>query len=725
MEFERHKIILLVEDETISSMLEKSTLEKFGFNVITADNGEKAINALESNAGIDLVLMDINLGDGMDGTEAAERILEKHELPLVFMSSHTEPEIVEKTDKITSYGYILKNSDETVLIASIKMAFKLFESKRKENEKNRALLESEERYHNIFNNCVEGLFQTTPEGRYRTVNQAFSRMFGFGSPAEMINSVLDIGEELYARPEDRKRLISLLKSSEGAVKEFEVELKRRDNSRFWVSISACMLYDAYSKEPFIEGTCLDITKRKMAEDAMRESEFKYRTLIEFSNDVIFCADKNGNYLYVNKVFASTFGKTPEYFYGKSFWDVYSKEHADQRFEAISKIFETGEAGSVEVDVPLPDKTLHFLATLNPIKDPHGNVTSVLAHSRNITERKLAEKALKESENKLREIIENSVDNIFVTDVLPDGKFKINTINGALEKFLNQDRKDVENKLIDEILPEIPARIISENFNKCLACGKNYSYEEVAELHGQKTYYFTNLAPVFDETGKAVRIIGISRNITKQKLAGEKIQNLLHEKELILSEVHHRVKNNMNTIYGLLKIQAVAQKNKEANDVLQNAAGRVLSMSVLYDKLYRSEDNGAISIKKYLPALVDEIVGIFPQKHALKIETSIDEVILSSKILSPIGMIINELISNTMKHAFNGRDEGFIAVTASKKEDRMFIMVMDNGHGIPESVTFDNSPGLGLRLVEMLVKQINGSITIERERGAKFIIEFEA
>jgi PAS domain S-box-containing protein len=452
-------------------MLEKSVLEKFGYNVITADTGEKALEIVSSTTDIDLVLMDINLGDGMDGTEAAERILEKHELPLVFMSSHTEPEIVEKTDKITSYGYILKNSDETVLIASIKMAFRLFESKRKENEKNRALLESE--------------------------------------------------------------------------------------------------------------------------------------------------------------------------------------------------------------------------------------------------------------NKLREIIENSIDNIFVADVLPDGKFKVNTINGALEKFMNINRKDVENKLINEILPEIPARIISENFNKCLACGKNYSYEEVAEFYGEKTYYSTNLAPVFDETGKAVRVVGISRNITKQKLAGEKIQNLLHEKELILSEVHHRVKNNMNAIYGLLKIQAGAQKNKEANDVLQNAAGRVLSMSVLYDKLYRSEDNGAISIKKYLPALIDEIVGTFPQKPALKIETSIDDVILSSKILSPIGMIINELISNTMKYAFNGCAEGFIAVTAFKNEGRVSISVIDNGPGIPEPVTFDNSPGLGLRLVEMLVKQINGSITIERERGAIFTIEFDA
>ncbi len=124
------KRILLVEDEAIICMATRMILERNGFDVVSASNAIKSIETMEENLSIDLVLMDINLGEGMDGTEAAEAILANHDVPIIFLSSHTEPEVVEKTEGITSYGYIVKNSGETVLLASIKMAFKLFESKR-------------------------------------------------------------------------------------------------------------------------------------------------------------------------------------------------------------------------------------------------------------------------------------------------------------------------------------------------------------------------------------------------------------------------------------------------------------------------------------------------------------------------------------------------------------------------------------------------------------------
>lgn len=121
--------ILLVEDEAINAIVGKKTLEKYGYDVIISNSGEKAVDLVNKTSGIDLILMDIDLGSGIDGTEAAVEILKEHDLPLVFLSSHTEPEVVEKTEGITSYGYIVKNSGETVLIASIKMAFRLFAEK--------------------------------------------------------------------------------------------------------------------------------------------------------------------------------------------------------------------------------------------------------------------------------------------------------------------------------------------------------------------------------------------------------------------------------------------------------------------------------------------------------------------------------------------------------------------------------------------------------------------
>jgi len=122
------KTILLLEDEKIIALSESIILKNSGYNVITAQTGEKAIDIVNQNGSIDMILIDIDLGKGMDGTEAAQEILKNHDIPVVFLSSHTEPEFFNKIDKITSYGYILKGSAETVLIASVKMAFKLHEA---------------------------------------------------------------------------------------------------------------------------------------------------------------------------------------------------------------------------------------------------------------------------------------------------------------------------------------------------------------------------------------------------------------------------------------------------------------------------------------------------------------------------------------------------------------------------------------------------------------------
>src|SRR6056297_2275161 len=122
------KKILLVEDEALIAMSEAQMLKKHGYEVITVYSGEKAMEAVDSDPKISLILMDIDLGKGIDGTEAAEKILTRHDIPIAFLSSHTEPEVVDKTEGITSYGYIVKNSGETVLLASIQMAFRLYEA---------------------------------------------------------------------------------------------------------------------------------------------------------------------------------------------------------------------------------------------------------------------------------------------------------------------------------------------------------------------------------------------------------------------------------------------------------------------------------------------------------------------------------------------------------------------------------------------------------------------
>jgi len=164
MHMSNAKSILLVEDEALIALVERRTLEGFGYTVLTAQSGEQAVEAVNADPDIDLVLMDIDLGAGIDGTEAAARILSHRDLPLIFLSSHTEPEYVQLTESITSYGYIVKNSGVTVLDASIKMAFRLFESRLRAQEHEAALQKDRERNQALLDAIPDLMFVFDREG---------------------------------------------------------------------------------------------------------------------------------------------------------------------------------------------------------------------------------------------------------------------------------------------------------------------------------------------------------------------------------------------------------------------------------------------------------------------------------------------------------------------------------------------------------------------------------
>lgn len=217
-------------------------------------------------------------------------------------------------------------------------------------------------------------------------------------------------------------------------------------------------------------------------------------------------------------------------------------------------------------------------------------------------------------------------------------------------------------------------------------------------------------------------VSVIHDISESKAAERAIRSLLAEKELILKEVHHRIKNNVSTIYSLLSLQAETLTDAASISALGDARNRIQSMMALYAKLYKSSHFDELPINEYLPSLIDDIVENSAKTGEVTIEKDIDSFVLPVALLQPIGMIVNELLTNIMKYAFIGRDDGVITVTARLKEDRVTITVADNGNGMPESVGFENSTGFGLVLVNGLALQLNGTVRIERERGTKIILE---
>jgi PAS domain S-box-containing protein len=328
-------------------------------------------------------------------------------------------------------------------------------------------------------------------------------------------------------------------------------------------------------------------------------------------------------------------------------------------------------------------------------------------------------ALRENEERFRGIFENTVIGLYRT--APDGRILM--ANPTLLRMLGYGSfDDLAHRNLEKEGFE-PSYDRREFRSRMELEGEIIGLESAwTRCNGTTIFVRENAKAIRRTDGTVAFYEGSVEDISERKRAEEEVRRLLHEKEIILQEVHHRIKNNMHVIFSLLTVQAAVRENLEAKKILQDAAGRLKSMMVLYDKLYRSEFKNVISLKEYFPSLIQEIVSVFPHKTDVKIKTSIADIPLSTRLLSPLGILLNELITNALKYAFIDREEGVISVVVMAKGNRIVLQFSDDGVGMPPSVSIQQSTGFGLELIGMLTRQIQGTIAMERGEGTRFILE---
>jgi PAS domain S-box-containing protein len=997
MSAENQKTILLVDDDMIIAMTVKMTLEKYGYKVMIANTAEEAIATVEKTSGIDLILMDINLGAGMDGTEAAAIILRDHDIPVVFLSSHTEPDIVAKTEKITSYGYVVKNSGDTVLQASIKMAFKLFEAKINEKEKELLLRKSEEKFKQLFTQMpsavsiydavddgkdfvfkdfniaaekIEGIKKDDLVGKRVTqvfpgvkdfgIFAVFQRVWRTGQPeffpsaiyrderdpgtwrenwvyklasGEVIAIYHDITERkqgesqreaaLAALRESEERYRALVENASDIVFRtdntghftflnraalttsgyeegeligklytivirpdmrvkalkfygrqlgkgihntyFEIPIITKDGREVWLGQNSQLIAEDGQVTGF-QAVSRDITKSKQAESqreaalaAMRESEEKYRILVEKANEAIIIV-QDGVFVFANRSMSDLLGVPTGDLEGKPFidfvwsedrelvnanyrkriagepvrddydfriigaggrltwvflsaaviqWkgktatlnlltDITERKRAEevlqqynQKWEAITTSSPDG-IGMISLDGKLQlmsDKLLtmygysvkekdevinkivfdfidpsnhkmlfdnmrkllagkkdfnvsEYLAikkdnskfyvelSSSVLFDSKGDPESILFVERDITERKQAESqrettlaALRESEENYRLLVENSRDIIYTLNT--DGVFTF--VSPAWTTLLGHSVNQVVGQPFQQFVHPDDLAGCMTLLQKVIETGQRQdgvdSYR-VRHADGSWRWHITNAVPIKDAAGTVIGGEGIARDITERKQAEEEIKQQLAEKGILLKEVHHRIKNNIASIGGLISLHLQSITNPEAVAVLQDASSRVNSMRLLYDKLLLSEDYKDISVKNYLNELIATIIALFPDHAKIKFEKRIADFQLDPKRLFPLGSIINELLTNIMKHAFINGDAGSIKISLTNVGGHVKLTIQDNGIGLPEGFDIDKTKGFGLMLVKMLSQQLDGNFSIEKHAGTRCKVEFK-
>jgi PAS domain S-box-containing protein len=837
MRVENKKTLLLVEDEVLIAMVKQKELEKYGYNVLTVNTGEKAIAISKENHEIDLILMDIDLGRGIDGSETAEIILKDHGIPVVFLSSHTDPETVEKTEKITSYGYVVKSSIITVLDASIKMAFKLFAAKLQEMEKEKSLREERDFAKSLIETAQAIILVLDVNGRILSFNPYMTDISGY-SLAEVkgkdwFSTFLPVKEQL--------RIQNIVKNALG-------NNQTKGNVNAIVTKGGRELqiewYDKTLKD--VDGNVIgllvighNITERRQMEESLRDSEDLLNSIVENIPDMIFVKDaKDLRFIRINEAGEELLGYTREELIGKNDYDFFPKDEADLFTRKDREVLEAG----IMIDIPEETiQTMHkskrILHTKKiPIYDDKGITKYLLGISEDITERI-------QTEDELEDIFYLSPDMVVVCTT--EGKFL--KVNPACEKILGYTQKELLdlgwNKLVhpddvektnEEVEKQLKGSSSTVNFINRYRC-KDGSYKtlewqakfakegivhatarditdrkkleetlrdseelfrlsfenanigmSIVNLDGYfiqvnnqmcKIYGYTqeelermnvndiahpedvDISPKFIQQAKSGEIDQIQfekrffhkqghivwgqvsssliRNfqgepkyfishlldITEHKQMEEEIKHQLSEKEIILKETHHRIKNNFATIVNLLNLQSHSITNPEAQSILQDAIGRVNSMRVLYEKLLLTDDYRETSIKQYLMNLIDEIMQIFPGNADIKIEKQIDDFQLDPNRMVPVGIIVNELLTNIIKYAFQDRDSGLIVITVKETQGNITLTIHDNGRGLPEGFDIDDSGGFGLMLVMLLSQQLGGSFNIENQNGTRCILEF--
>ncbi|MBL7936574.1 MAG: PAS domain S-box protein [Bacteroidia bacterium] len=248
--------------------------------------------------------------------------------------------------------------------------------------------------------------------------------------------------------------------------------------------------------------------------------------------------------------------------------------------------------------------------------------------------------------------------------------------------------------------------------------------ERTKLDGSQVFRQYYLYPIKDINNNVVEVSGIGFDITENKKNEEKITQSLKEKDVLLKEVHHRVKNNMQVISSILNLQSSYVKDAYALNLLKECQNRIKSMAFIHESLYQTKNFESVNFSEYVTTLSKNLVHTYSiNTKKIKLILTLDDLFLSLDASIPCGLIINEIISNSLKYAFPNNRDGIIFVTLRVNKKKVSIDVGDNGVGIQETVDIKNTQTLGLQLVDTLVDQLNGTLKLIRKNGTTFSIEF--
>ncbi len=459
---------------------------------------------------------------------------------------------------------------------------------------------------------------------------------------------------------------------------------------------------------YIELT-LEIERRKQVQKALQESENRLRTVIDHAPIIIWAIDQNGKIIFSKGRVLDKLGLRPGEAVGRSIFDMYAdnKQIVSDTHRALS-----GETFSSVTEV----EDIVFESRYSPLKDEQGSVTGAIGVAVDITERKNAEKSMYESEEKYRKLFEMESDALALMKVETGNMLDVNVSFIKLYGYTKEEILCMKNT-------DFSAE--PDKTKKSVQNVENFIPLRYHKKKNGTVFPVEITTNMFEHQGSNVLLAAV-RDITDRKIIEKQITESLREKEVLLGEIHHRVKNNFEIISSLLNISSMATQNQEIQNLLLSSRTRIHSMAMIHSQLYQSDRFDRIDMARHIGELTEHLLLLYGMQNKVDLVIEPSEVYLSLSQAIPCALILNELITNSLKHAFVDRKHGKIQISIHNSDNNTVLLRMrDDGRGIPDEVDVKPAGGLGLELVKHLsVGQLKGEMRFNNNDGTEICIEFK-
>ena len=549
------------------------------------------------------------------------------------------------------------------------------------------------------------------EGKIIYVNPAEASIHGY-TVAELINKDVRI----LAPPELRRPISFEGIYKMGIMKRESVNI-RKNGEAFSVQLTSLAVKGEDGSPIGIITISEDISRRKGAEEKLKF----FSQAVDEAIDGIHLVDLSGRIFYANRANEKIYGFSAKELVGRHVKELNADKEYDEAV-VMSSIKKTGRWDGELNAVRKDGRIFPIWLTTTLIKDDTGNPIAMLGIIRDITERKQAEETLKGLNARLQALIRAIPDMVVFKD--SGGRHLI--VNKALEELTGLSQKELIGKTNADLLPPDLAEACTKSDEEVLKSRSPLHFEEhYTGRDGEKGYLDTVKAPIFDDLGNVAGTVTVSREITDRKKIEERIKASLEEKEVLLKEIHHRVKNNLNVIASLLNLQARYIGDTKFLDIFQDCQNRIRSMALIHEKLYERGDLLKIDFKEYIVSLISSLSALYADKtNNIGFKTNIQNIALDIDTSIPCGLIINELVTNSLKHAFRDRNDGQISIAFRSAGRDYALSIKDDGVGLRKDFDLARAETLGLQLVDVLTKQLGGTLEIIVDGGTEFRITFE-